>query len=207
MKAISKLVSVVILVALVGVTGLGTYFGFKFFVRAFSSLRSHIDPLTAIVWGVILMIVLIIARSMRSQGHTPVADHLAKQKSEAYQVFVSLWSSVFLQGPGFDDQSHSKEEELKALDRLLILYGGPGVVKAHVALRDLVHTYGAQDQRVSIQFADTLLEIRKDLGLNSQGLSRTYLVNMLQQGTGQIQYPAQRNALTDMQPRVSLASN
>src|SRR5207244_2990470 len=84
MKAISKILGVVIVVALICGAGLGTYFGFKLLVRIFGSPSFHVDPVIAMGWTVILLAALIVASSIRRTGQLQGANQIRKEKSEAY---------------------------------------------------------------------------------------------------------------------------
>jgi len=62
-----------------------------------------------------------------------------------------------------------------------------------------------QDARA--QFAEALLAIRKDLGLESRGLEAKELVQLLLSESDKTQGSAPSSRLQDSQPRVSLAPN
>src|SRR5437868_11352752 len=122
MKTISNILGVMIAGALICGAGLGTYLGFKFIVKNLSSAKFYVDPITAMAWCVTLLAALIIANSIRRAGQQQAMTHLVKEKSEAYQVFVSLWTAVLHNGRGAEMRNHPKtEEELRALDGLLAL--------------------------------------------------------------------------------------
>ena len=208
MKTISNILGMTIAAALIGGAGLGTYLGFKFIVKHFNSVKPYVDPITAMAWCVTLLAALIIANSIRRAGQKQAMSHLVKEKSEAYQVFVSLWTVLLRNGSGTERRNHPKtEEELRALDGLLAICASPGVVRAHTVLRDLEHKYGGQDQRVCLQFAQTLLEIRKDIGSEQRGLAPKELMKLLFPESGGRQLASSAAGPLDSHPRVSLAPN
>src|ERR1044071_2306556 len=208
MKTISNILGALIAGALICGAGLGTYFGFKFVVKNLALARFYVDPITAMAWGVTLLAALIIANSIRRAGQQKAMIHLIKEKSEAYQVFVSLWTSLLRSGLGAERRNHPKtEEELKALDALLALCASRSVVRAHMLLRDLEHKCGVQDRRVFQQFADVLLEIRKDLGLEQPGLGSKDIMKLLFTESVGSQLPSSAAGPLDSHPRVSLAPN
>lgn len=208
MNTISKILGVNIACALICGAGVGAYFGFKYVVRAFNSSKFYVDPITAMAWAVTLLAALIIANSIRRAGQQRGSIHQLKDKSEAYQVFVSLWTALLHTGLGCERRNHPKtEEELKALDGLMVLCASRGVVRSHAALRDLERKYGGQDQRVWAQFAVTLLEIRRDLGLEPFGLKPAEVLQLVLGESGQAHSSSQPVAHQDTQPRVSLEPN
>jgi hypothetical protein len=69
------------------------------------------------------------------------------------------------------ESSNEWAEELRALDRLLIVYSSPGVMRAHVALRTLERKVGLQHPTVKSQLIRVLIEIRQDVGSDMQGLT------------------------------------
>jgi len=171
-------------------------------------MKFYVDPITAMTWGVTLLGALIIANSIRRAGQQHGVTHLLKEQSEAYQVFVSLWGALLYNGLSVERRNHLKtEEELKALDGLLALCASPGVVRAHTVLRDLERKYGGQDQRVCLQFAAALLEIRKDLGLDPRSLGTKELAKLLFTDSAGVQLASPAGSQIDSQPRVSLAPN
>jgi hypothetical protein len=208
MKTISRILGALIAGALICGAGLGAYFGFKFAIGTFSSMKFYVDPITAMAWGVTLVAALIIANSIRRAGQQQAGAHLLKGKSEAYQVFVSLWIALLHNGLSAERHNHSKtEEELKALDGLLALCASPGVLRVHTVLRELERKHGGQDQRVRLQFAQALLEIRRDLGLEQRGLSPKELMQLLSSDSGGTQLASPAGSQLDSHPRVSLAPN
>lgn len=208
MKTLFKILGGLITIALICGAGYGAYVGLRLTVRAFRAPTFHVDPITALSWSVMLLTALIIANSIRRAGQQMATAQLLKGKSEAYQVFVSLWTSLLQPGLSRETRNHPKTEgELKALDGLLALSASSAVVKAHAQLREMERKCGAEDPGVHSQFTATLLEIRRDLGLESRSFGMkelAYLVFTAPEGgpTGS-RAPSQ----LDAQPRVSLAPN
>ena len=97
--------------------------------------------------------------------------------------------------------------ELRALERLLLLYGSPGVLKAYTALRALERERGTHNPHVRSQFATMLMEIRQDLGSETKGLTAEELLHLLFAEAAQASTPAPAPTYRDVQPRVSLAAS
>jgi hypothetical protein len=90
---------------------------------------------------------------------------------------------------------------MQDINHLLLLHGCPAVLKAHAAMQAL------DLQEARVKFADTLLAIRKDLGLESRGLDAKELVQLLLAPSEKAPGSSRSSVHQDTQPRVSLAPN
>jgi hypothetical protein len=90
---------------------------------------------------------------------------------------------------------------MQDVNHLLLLHGCTAVVKAHAAMQAL------DLQEARVRFADTLLAIRKDLGLESRGLDAKELVQLLLSPSEKTPSASRPGGRQDTQPRVSLAPN
>jgi hypothetical protein len=208
MKLISKIVGTIFGFILVGGLGVGGYFSVKLIAERFARMDFQVATVTAIASVVALLAAVIVASSIRLASRENRANQLRAEKAATYQLFIDLWGDIVRQGRGTEDRSLNKlSEELQTLDRLLILYGSPVVVKAHAALQALRRGSGAQNPTVRSQLAKALMEIRKDLGSVTQGLTAQELEQLLLANFDKVSASAKADSHQDYQPRVSIASN
>jgi hypothetical protein len=179
---------------LVGGVGVGAFFGIKRLVAPFQRIDFQPGMLAAIGAVALLLAARIIAGGIRSAG----AQRLHESKAEAYGKFIGLWEELLGAGHSGDARL---ARQMQNVNRLLLLHGKASVVKAHAAMQGMDQT----DARA--QFGDALLEIRKDLGLDSFGLPPEELVQLLLgdgddgRGLGDTDTHRERG------PRVSLRSS
>lgn len=165
MKVIGQIIALLFLVALFGAIGTGAYFAFEYVAVLFASL----DRQVAIVMGVACVALLaaswVIAHSIRTATRQSKATAFREERTATYQLFVDYWEGLIRQIPAQADQLPSElSEKLKVLERLLALYGGAAVLKAHTSLRSMANDKGALHPDVRVRFSEALVAIRKDLG-------------------------------------------
>ena len=165
MKLIGQVTALFFGLGLLGALGFGGYLAIEDFVQLFFSLDRQVATVTGIGSMVALAISWVIARAIRASGLQSKTMTLRDERAASYQLFVDYWESLLRQGRAPMHQPPDElAEKLKVLDRLLALYGGAAVVKAHTALRDLEREKGALHPAVRTRFGEALLAIRKDLG-------------------------------------------
>jgi len=160
MKLIGRVVALLFGVSLLFAIGFGAWLGFQGVVALFAGL----DPQVATVTGIGCLVALAaawgIARSLRAAVRQGRVMALREEKTAAYQLFVDYWKER-LQPQARTDLSG----KLQLLDRLLALYGGAAVIRAHTRLRDLERDGRHSDLRTG--FGEALVAIRKDLGADT----------------------------------------
>ena len=180
MNNVGRVVGVVLGLTLGGALMFGGYAAIEFIVALFASLDAQTARVTAIASAVVLLAAAIIASAIRAASRTGKAMQIRDQKWATYQLFVDYWDGVLATGRapavrGSDDAT----EKSRTLDRLLALYGGAAVIKAHDALRAARDEKGARHADVAAQFGKALLEIRKDLGSGTQGIGGPELLRLV----------------------------
>jgi hypothetical protein len=191
-----------------GMLGIGGYFTLKLLIALFGSTDFRVSTSTALASIVVLFAAMIIASSIRQMSQQHKAPHLRAEKAATYQLCTDLWGHLLRHGHNVEERSpNTLSDELRALERLLLLYGSPGVLKAYAALRALERDSEAQDSRVRLQFATLLMEMRQDLGAETRGLTAEELRQLLFAETDRASTPAPASAYRDMRPRVSLAAS
>ena len=168
MKLIGQLVAVVFGLALVAALAFGAWLTF----RGIGALFAGLDPQVATVTGIVCLIALLaawmIARSIGAASRRSKATALREDKAATYQLFVDLWANLVRQGRARMDQLPADlSEKLQVLERVLALYGGTAVIKAHTALRRVAHEKGVQQPEVRAGLAQALVAIRQDLGVDT----------------------------------------
>jgi hypothetical protein len=158
MKLIGQVVAVVFSLALIAALGFGAWLTF----RGIGALFAGLDPQVATVTGIACLIALLaawmIARSIGAASRQSKASAIREEKAATYQLFVDFWGNRLRQGPA------DLSEKPQVLERVLALYGGTAVIKAHTALRRLAHENGVQHPDVRAGLARALAAIREDLG-------------------------------------------
>ena len=158
MKLIGRVVALLFGVSLLFAIGFGTWLGFQGVVALFGGLDPQVATVTGIGCMVALAISWVIARAIRASGLQSKTMTLRDERAASYQLFVDYWESLLRQGQAPMHQPRDElAEKLKVLDRLMALYGGAAVVKAHTALRDLEREKGVLHPAVRTRFGEALL--------------------------------------------------
>lgn len=197
---LGNILGVALALALTAALGYYGYFAAKRFVALFARLDFTVAMVTATATVAILLSALIIAGSIRRAGAQNIEVQLRADKAEAYKLFVDLWEQTLR--PGQTAEAIVQlSRQMQDVNHLLLLHGCTAVVQAHAAMQAL------DLQEARAKFADTLLAIRKDLGLESRGLDAKELVQLLLSPSDKAPSAARPGVHQDTQPRVSLAPN
>jgi hypothetical protein len=200
MKTIGNIFGTLLALALTAALGFYGYLAAKRFVVFFARLDFTVAMVTATASVTVLLAAMMIAASIRRAGAQGREAHLRVDKAEAYKLFIGLWEEVLRPGQTADAVGRMSLQ-MQDVNHLLLLHGCTAVLKIHAAMQ----SPNFQDART--QFAEALLAIRKDLGLESRGLEAKELVQLLLSESDKTQGSAPSSRLQDSQPRVSLAPN
>jgi len=160
MSNLGKTFGLLLGVVMIGVLGWAVWLGLEYVGALFATLDPQVAKVTAIGAAAVLVAAAIIASAVRKGGARSQAARVQEQKLGAYQFLVECWQD-----------EGAAPHKLFALDRLLALYGGAGVIRAHVALRAIAREKGARHPDTTSQLGKVLLEIRKELGTGAQGIT------------------------------------
>lgn len=164
MDIFGKTLAVIVGLALLGAIGFGIYLAFHTIVALFAALDPEVATVTGIACLVAIAAAWWIARGLRTAVSQSKAMTLRDERTASYQLFFDYWESVLRQGRApMHPPAAELADKLKVLERLLALYGGAAVVKAHTALRDVEREKGALHPDVQTRFGEALLAIRKDV--------------------------------------------
>jgi hypothetical protein len=168
MNAFGKTFGLFLGLALIGVLGWAAWLGLEYVGALVATLDAQVAKVTAIGSAVVLAAAAIIASAVRKGGAKSQAARVQEQKLGAYQFLVECWQDGGV-----------VPHKLLALDRLLALYGGASVIKAHAALRAIAREKGAGHPDATSQLGKLLLEIRKELGTGAQGITALELQQLV----------------------------
>jgi len=165
MKLIGQIVAFIVVILLVAVIGSGVYLAAESLAALFMQLDHQVAIITAISWGIALIAAWMIAQAIRAAGQLGKAAALREERAATYQLLLDYWENVLRQDRTRLDQPPAEvAEKLKVLERLLALYGGAAVLKAHTSLRTVAHDKGALHPDTRVRFGEALVAVRKDLG-------------------------------------------
>ncbi len=191
MNIFGQTVSVLFALALLAALGMGGYFAIEYIVALFLSMDAQVARVTAVAAVIVLSAAALIARSIRQASRQNIANPFHANKAEAYQLFVDTWSNLLREQPA-KLSGISFNDALPVLDKTLALYGSPAVIKAHTAMRASVAESGTQNSEISKQFSKALLEVRKELGSDTSGITPEELTGLVLSDTGQHEVPSVR---------------
>jgi hypothetical protein len=191
---------VVVALGLTIVLGFGAYTAAIRFAALYARIDIQAAVVTATATGALLLASIIIAASIRRAGAQDRNSRLRGDKAQVYRLFIGLWEEVLR--PGQTEEALDQlSPQMRDVRHLLVMYGCATVVKAHAAM----HSLSLPEARV--QFADALVAIRQDLGVESRGLDAKNLIRLVLDECGPASRPARPGIRQDTQPRVSLAAN
>lgn len=168
MKEIARIVPGLFGIFLLAAMGFGAWLGLKHLYAFFAALDRDVANITAILCLSVLAAAWVIARSLGASNRQGKALALRQEKTAAYQLFVDFWESLLRRGRTQNGQLPADlAGKLHMLDRLLALYGGTAVIKAHTALRNLERDKGLQHPDVRARLGEALVAIRRDLGADT----------------------------------------
>lgn len=199
MQFLGKTFGVLVALALTVGLGVGGYFAIRRFIALYARLDFPVAMFTGVVVVALLLACIIITGSIRHAAAQSKEAQLRPAKAEAYKLFVDYWEEALRPGQTAEGMVQLSRH-LQTLNQLLLLHGCAAVLKAHTAMQS------ANRPDARAQFATALMEIRKDLGLDSRGLTGNHLMELLASDSDS-NGPERLGVRQDTQPRVSLAPN
>ena len=196
MRYFGKTLGVLIGLALVAALGIGGYLGAKRIIALLARLDFQVEMVAAIGALALLLSAMIIAGSIRRAGALGREVQLHSAKAEAYRIFIGLWEQLFQSSQGPEGVARFARQ-MQEVNLLLVLHGSAAVVKAHTAMQ----TLGPEEALA--EFGNALIEIRKDLGLGSHGLSPEDLAQVLLTEPDNVRGSSRSSGRQDRQARVS----
>jgi hypothetical protein len=196
MRFLSKTLGILIGLFLAAALGAGVYFGVKRIVALLTRLDFQVAMVAAIGAVALLLAATIIAGSIRRAGARGRDGQLHASKAEAYRMFIGLWEERLQSAHGPEGVAQLSSQ-MQEVNLLLVLHGSSAVVQAHAAMQTL------DLAEALAEFGNALIEIRKDLGLESGGLPSEDLVQLLLTEPANARGSLGSGARQDRQPRVS----
>ena len=175
----------------------------------FGAMVRVIDAQVAIVTaagsGTLLLAALVISLSIRRASRRAAAARAMVERTATYHVFVELWEQI-LRGPAGTPIDPDAAAEMRALDRLVLMYGSAGIVRAQARLRQSTRIGASRPGTSRAQFIQALMHIRRELGSDSGALELADLAEFFRGDVRAADIAPALNAPAD-QPRVVLASH
>ena len=162
-----------IAVVLIGISMLAAVAaGAWLLLRSVFGFFASLDPDVANVAGITALALLaaawIVARGAARSGREAKAFALRGEKTTTYQLFVDFWESLLRRGRNqAGELPVDLAGKLHMLDRMLALYGGAAVIRAHTALRALEGEKGPRHPDVRAKLGEAIVAIRRDLGADT----------------------------------------
>jgi len=158
-------------------------------IRIFVYLLTIANPSVAAAIGAAVIavfssvITIMLARYYEAK-HERESAHRDK-KTELYDNFLKELFKLFLE----DTQKKSDTGEfvpyLREVQRKLILWSGPGVIKSYAEWHAVLTSQGETPQAKSmIKMIDFFLALRKDLGHSNRGIQREHLIRFMLKNPG-----------------------
>ncbi|MDT7604487.1 MAG: hypothetical protein QOF61_2484 [Acidobacteriota bacterium] len=184
--------------SLVTAVGYGGYFAAPRVARTFSAFELRPVGAGVLASLAVLLAAIIAASSIHQSGRARKAGTLHAEKIATYQFYTDLWVPLLrLERAPADRGPYPWPAERQALDRLISLYGSPGVVKAYAAFCAAAGESVANTLPARSQFVKALLEMRKDLGSETWGLTAEELLQLFfanpEQGAAHVEASRQQD--------------
>ncbi len=180
MQILTASLGFIFALALLGVLGLGVYWGLLWLIDLLPSL----DPQVAAVTGVLSVILLLAARIVAGDAGRTARQALAGQmqveKAGAYSLLLDLWELHFRLGPTTDPaDADGRGDAMRALDLRLALYGSHIVIADHRRLTELQSTGRLVGDEGRAALLSAVRGIRRELGTPTTGLGDDALGTLL----------------------------
>jgi hypothetical protein len=205
MKMLGKTLGAILALGLLGALCIGGYYAVKGIGAVFARLDFQVAAVLAIASVVALAAALIVGISIRRASNSNRAVQFHAERVSAYQLFVEFWEDQVRERRGLKSQSTVRfTERLEKLNRKLVLHGHPSVVQAQTSLLALASIGGRPGRGLRSEFGEALMQIRKDLGSETYGLTAEHLL-ALTADSGDPEAPTAVRPRRDRQPRISLS--
>lgn len=170
--SLASMFTALFLLGVLAVTGITT-------INYARTLYTSLDPqiahaLIASLFAA-LVVAWFIARVVRKIVVQRMRRQLKDEVTATYQYFVDYWTGAMDRA----EKSDGNPEALQTLDRLMALYGGTEVLKAHLAMREMQQDRDAKSGEMLTQFGKALLAMRRELGAGTTGISAAQLQQLV----------------------------
>jgi hypothetical protein len=175
MKIISQTFSILVGLLLLGALAFTGIAAIEYVGTLYMSIDPQLARITASVLFVVLIAAWTIAHSLRKASAQRMRQQLGDEITAAYQYFMDFWIEIIDHGHLPDSDPESQH----TLDRIMALYGSTEAIKAHLALKAMMQEKDMQVADMRTQFGKALLAMRKDLGVDTQGITAQELVQLV----------------------------
>jgi hypothetical protein len=164
MKAVQNLMAITVAVALLAAAGFGGYWMLASAALMLRAFDTRTLAMAAAVSLAVLALAWVVSSGIAAAHREGRAATFHDEKAAAYQLLLDFWTNR-LQLPSPRSEALRADflgREL-ALDRLLALYGGARVIRAHAVLRETAAQRG-DAAALRRSYRRMLLAVRADLG-------------------------------------------
>jgi hypothetical protein len=193
MRMIGKTLGTLFALGLVGALALLAYMGANRLLNLWTRLDFQVAGAALVFAAAVLAAALIVGAGLRRAARETKAAAVYGGKVEAYSSFIALWDELLDRRKSPDDVLRLAQQ-MRAVNRSLVVHGATAVVKAHAAMQQ--GPLGEAPAR----FADAVIAIRKDLGHVSGDLAAQDWMRLL------LPEPEPTPVALGGQPYVSLSS-
>ncbi len=180
MNTFNQLLAVLIALALLSTMIVGGYMAIEYIAAVFLGMDPQVARVTGVASAAVLLAALLVASSIRRANTQNRIDQINAEKAAAYRRFLDTWTRVLQEPAGrVNPRTIQSSDVLQTLNQSLVLYGSTEIIKTHTALLAQLAAGGVQDLDIRSQFTRALLNVRKDLGSDSRGLTADHLLNLL----------------------------
>jgi hypothetical protein len=192
MKWIKNILSVLFSLAVLSGLVWLTYKVIAIAYQAFASLDQNVA--VAIVAGSTTVLAstlaVILTRYYQSKREREVAHR--DRKIELYDEFMAKLFAIFLGDTERETKSEDLVPFLREIQRKLILWSGPGAIKAYAQWHKVLTTSPPRADQM-IKMVDFFLALREDLGHSNKGIKHSHMVRFLLRNSDLFMQEYQKN--------------
>ncbi len=174
-----------ILLALISITILALFlYAVIMLIRLFIHLLAVANPSIAAAIGAAVIavfssvITIMLARYYEAKRERESAHR--DKKIELYDSFLKELFKIFLEDSRENNNQNEFVPYLREVQRKLILWSGPGVIRAYAEWHSVMTSQGDTPRAKSmISMIDFFLALRKDLGHSNNGIRREHLIRFM----------------------------
>ncbi len=180
MNAITTFFGIVFGLTLLAVLAAWGYLAFNEGLDLFGTLEPQVATITTIASMVAVLCATIVASAFKRMGRKKQEVAVRAERANLYENIILIWGEKVALGA--TTLESSTEEELRKLERLLMLRGSATVLKAYLALQRQANRVGLHNPELTSFIAQLILDMRRDLGSSVVNVNEPDLTAVLQGG-------------------------
>jgi hypothetical protein len=137
--------------------------------------------------GGLILTVLIVTSFIHRARRNKRARQCRFEKAATYQTFIQVWRDLCCPRLGApSSEPAQRDQELLALDQLIMMYGNAPTIRAYSRLRKLERTMGGEHPAVKAGLSKVLITMRLDLGSSADDITTDDLQRLLNVNSNEI---------------------